>query len=439
LYRVFDPRVLHPTSIRSAFLRRGRIPGLRTAKTTLAAVLAYLVAGLLHTSDQPVLASLTALLVVQLTLYSTMRHGVDRVISVVAGVLVAYGVASLTGLTWWSLGLVVALSIVAGRLLRLGPFLLEAPISAMLVLAAAGLGTRPGVTDSGAALAATGRVAETLVGAAVGVAVNLIIAPPLYIQPAGDAVNELVARMSSFCRDLAKALRGDWTRARADEFLDRARELGAEVARADRHLERTEESARLNPRGRLAREARPRLRVALTGLEHCYMSLRNLCRAVLDRTYFVPENEPYGAYSRAALNALADVLEAFADSIDTIAESPDGTDQPADARPADQRADTEPADTRPADTQPVDVGDFAELLARRDELATYLLVDPWDDPAGWEQHGALLAAVDRLRVEVAAASRPDVEPWRPEGVGVRGRTAVREALERISRRRTERV
>lgn len=423
MYRVFDPRVLSPTSIRSALIRRGRIPGLRTAKTTLAAVLAYLIAELLHTSEQPVLASLTALLVVQLTLYSTLRHGIDRVLSVVAGVLVAYGVASLTGLTWWSLGLVVALSIVTGRLLRLGPFLLEAPISAMLVLSAAGLGTRTGVSDTGAALAATGRVVETLVGAVVGVVVNLVIAPPLYIQPAGEAVDELVCRISAFSRDLAAALRGDWSRARADEFLDRARELGAEVARADRQLERTEESARLNPRGRLAREARPRLRVALTGLEHCYMSLRNLCRAVLDRTYFVPEDDPHGAYSRAALDSLANVLEAFADSIDTVAE-----------RPVDDGAESTHGH------EDSDVGDFAELLARRDELATHLLVDPWADPAGWEQHGALLASVDRLRVEVAAASRPGVEPWRPEGVSTRGRAAVREALERIQRRRNaERV
>jgi uncharacterized membrane protein YgaE (UPF0421/DUF939 family) len=411
LSRVFDPRILRPTSIRSAFVRRGRIPGLRTAKTTLAAVLAYLIAGLMHTSDQPVLASLTALLVVQLTLYSTMRHGIDRVLSVVAGVLVAYGVASLTGLTWWSLGLVVAMSIVAGRLLRLGPFLLEAPISAMLVLAAAGLGTRAGVSDAGAALAATGRVAETVIGALVGVAVNLVIAPPLYIQPAGDAVDELVSRISAFSRDLAAALREDWTRARATEFLDRARELGAEVARADRQLDRTEESARLNPRGRLAREARPRLRVALTGLEHCYMSLRNLSRAVLDRTYFVPADDPEGAYSAAARAALADVLEAFADSIETVPA------QPAEGERAE----------------------FSELLARRDELATFLLVDPWADPAAWEQHGALLAAVDRLRVEVMAATRPGVEPWQPEPVGGRSRVAVREAVERMSRRRSERV
>ena len=53
--------------------RRGRTPGLRTAKTVLAAVLSYVVAEHLHTSDAPILAPLTALLVVQLTMYDASR------------------------------------------------------------------------------------------------------------------------------------------------------------------------------------------------------------------------------------------------------------------------------------------------------------------------------------------------------------------------------
>ncbi|MDT7675231.1 MAG: hypothetical protein QOD82_3133, partial [Pseudonocardiales bacterium] len=115
----------------SACFRRGRTPGLRTAKTTLAAVLAFQIADMLHTSAQPILAPLTALLVVQLTLYSTLTSGLDRVAAVVTGVLVAVGVAGTTGLTWWSLGAVVGISLVIGRLLRLGSNLLEVPISAM--------------------------------------------------------------------------------------------------------------------------------------------------------------------------------------------------------------------------------------------------------------------------------------------------------------------
>jgi uncharacterized membrane protein YgaE (UPF0421/DUF939 family) len=119
-------------------VRPGRTPGLRTAKTVLAAVVAFSAADALHTSSSPVLAPLTALLVVQLTMYETLTHGRERIVSVVAGVLLAALFASVTGLTWWSLGLVVAVSLVAGRLLRLGPHLPEVPISAMLVLAVGG-------------------------------------------------------------------------------------------------------------------------------------------------------------------------------------------------------------------------------------------------------------------------------------------------------------
>ena len=66
-------------------------------------------------------------------------NGVQRVLSVVLGVVVAVGFVSVVGLNWWSLGIVVAASIIGGQILRLGPHLLEVPISAMLVL---GVGLR---------------------------------------------------------------------------------------------------------------------------------------------------------------------------------------------------------------------------------------------------------------------------------------------------------
>jgi uncharacterized membrane protein YccC len=399
----------------AACFRQGRTPGLRTAKTTLAAVVAFALADLLHTSAQPILAPLTALLVVQLTLYSTLTSGLDRIASVVTGVLVAVGVAELTGLTWWSLGAVVGISLVVGRLMRLGSNLLEVPISAMLVLAAAS--TSEGFTPGSPGLQSTalGRVVETLIGAAVGILVNVVIAPPLYIQPAHDAVGELVGKLSGFSRQLATALRGDWNRAEADRFLQGARGLGIEVARADLHLGRTEESARLNPRAKAAREARPRLRTALTALEHCYVSLRNLCRAVLDRTYFVEEGDLDGAYRPEARRALADVLDAFADAMETV--DPIATNEP-----------DLPTTRKLVEAQ------FEELRERRDRLAALLLVDPAVDAGAWEQHGALLAAVDRLRVEVEAAVRPAEGPWRPEPVHARHLAAVRRVLDSLARR-----
>jgi uncharacterized membrane protein YgaE (UPF0421/DUF939 family) len=393
----------------AGLFRRGRPPGLRTAKTTLAAVLSFLLAQWLGTSAQPVLAPLTALLVVQLTMYETVAQGLQRVASVLAGVLVAVGVASVVGLTWWSLGGVVAVSLVLGRFLRLGPQLLEVPISAMLVLAV-----------GGAEDVAAGRVYETLIGAAVGVAVNAVIAPPLYLQPAGDALAELAERMAEFTRGLAAELRAGWSRAAADRWLTEARALGAEVARADRTLTRAEQSARLNPRGGRARDVQPRLRIGLTGLEHTYVNLRNLCRALLDRTYYVPGEEEASAFGEEIRSALADVLESAAAAIAGVAPVTNSA-APADAARAEVEA------------------RLSELHRHRDRLAALLVVDPHADQGAWQQHGALLAAVDRLRVEVEAAVRPPAEAWRPPRISDRQREAVRRVIDtRSERRRTRR-
>jgi hypothetical protein len=400
----------HVERIAPTLVRPGRKPGLRTAKTTLAAVLSFVIAEKLGTSEAPILAPLTALLVVQLTLYETVAHGVGRIASVLAGVLVAVGVADFVGLTWYSLGAVVAISLVVGRLLRLGQHLMEMPISAMIVLAV-----------GGNANLAAGRVYETLIGAAVGVVVNIAIAPPLYVQPASEALGELASRLAACVSGLADDLRGEWSREVADRALDRARELSDEVDRADRTLARAEESALFNPRAGRAREAQPRLRTGLTGLEHAYVSLRSLCRALLDRTYYVPETEPGDAYTQEVRFALADVLDEAARALGSV-----GVYTSA-AGPRQDALDDAGAE-------------LSELHRRRDRLAGLLLTvsDPYADAAAWQQHGALLASVDRLRVEVEAAIRPADEPWRPAPVTERPRQALRDAVQPFDRRRLRR-
>ncbi|HEX7536906.1 MAG TPA: aromatic acid exporter family protein [Dermatophilaceae bacterium] len=384
--------------MRAALLRRGRRPGLRTAKTTLAAVLSYVLAQRLGTSPQPVLAPLTALLVVQLTMYETLASGLQRVASVVTGVLIAVGVATWVGLTWWSLGMVVAASLIIGRLLRLGPHLLEVPISAMLVLAVGGA--------EGAAL---DRVYETLVGAAVGVCVNLVIAAPLYVQPASDAIGELAERMAAFLRQLADQLGEGWSRESADRMLNEARHLGDEVDHADRTLGRAQDSARFNPRAARAREALPRLRTGLTGLEHAYVTIRNLCRSLLDRTYFVPSDQAETVYDAQVRGELAQVLEAAADAIGHVSAVTSGIE-------AQDAARTE-VDRR-----------LSELHRRRDRLAALLHEESTSDRAIWQQHGALLTDLDRMRIEIEAAVRAPEHTWRPPPVTEGQRRALQQII-----------
>jgi hypothetical protein len=350
---------------------------------------------------------LTALLVVQLTMYETVSNGLQRVASVLAGVLIAVGVASYVGLTWWSLGAVVVASLVVGRLLRLGGQLLEVPISAMLILAV-----------GGAKGAAIDRVYETLIGAAVGVAVNAVIAAPLYVQPASDALGDLAQRMAEFLRHLAEQLRAGWSREAADRMLDEARLLGAEVAHADRALGRAQDSAKFNPRGGQAREAQPRLRIGLTGLEHTYVTIRNLCRSLLDRTYFVPSEQAETVYDARIRNALAQVLDAAADAVGHVSAVTSGSEAD-DARTEVERR-------------------LSELHRRRDQLAELLLEESTSDQAAWQQHGALLTALDRLRIEIEAAVRSPEQAWRPPPVTERQQRALRQ-MAAAARKRAERL
>ncbi len=134
--------------------QRAQPTAVTIARLAGTAVFAYLLALQLPGSSRPVLAPLTALLVVQVTLYQAIRSAIRRVVSVVAGVLVAVGLAAAVGFTWWSLGITIAAALALGYVLHLGGEILEVPISAMLILS---VDTRS---------AATSRIIETLVGAA---------------------------------------------------------------------------------------------------------------------------------------------------------------------------------------------------------------------------------------------------------------------------------
>src|SRR5215207_7564028 len=169
--------------------RRWRSAAFRAARLAGAAVAAYLAAeGLGLVNPPPLVAALTALLVVQATASSTLFSGVERVFAVVLGVALAVGFSALVGLTWWSLAILVAASIVVGQLLRLGPNLIEVPISAMLVL---GVGYAAGAEELGLS-----RVVETLIGAAVGVLVNVVFPPEVRSRYAGQAVQRLTEEIA---------------------------------------------------------------------------------------------------------------------------------------------------------------------------------------------------------------------------------------------------
>jgi hypothetical protein len=217
------------TSARSAFAYISRL----TATATFAYLIALLVpAG----TNRPVLAPLTALLVLQASLYQTIRRAIRKVLSVTVGVLGAVAAAEFIGFSWWQLALVIAGALVIGRAMRLGDDLLEVPISAMLIFSSAG-------THS----AASGRIIDTLIGAAAGLVGGLLLAGGPRVQPASSAVGRLAGQVSGLMDQMAH----DLTHAPAGEDTREDDLSGPGAARRDRP------GGRHSARGRGQRAAQP--------------------------------------------------------------------------------------------------------------------------------------------------------------------------------------
>ena len=228
-----------------------------------------------YPNSAPLTAPLTALLVVQLTPVSLLVSGLDRVVSVVAGVGVAVLLSSAIGLSWWSLGLIIAIALIIGQLLRLGPNLLEVPISAMLILGA-GIG--------GASAAAGDRIAQTLIGAGVGVLSNVAFPPRVVVPDAAQAIDNLAEKLASLLESAAADLvssesgeaEGRWLFERAGDWLGRSRQITHDMPNVGAALLRAEESRRLNVRALGTPDAGPGLRQGMEALEHSAVAIRSM-------------------------------------------------------------------------------------------------------------------------------------------------------------------
>ena len=242
-------------------------------RITVAATASYVVALLLFPETKPLLAPLTAMLVVQVTPVSLLTSGLDRVVSVVAGVSLAVLFAALVPLTWWSLGVLIFVAITIGQVLRLRSNLIEVAISAMLVL---------GVGTLGAESAAWQRILETLVGAAVGILANLVFPPKVATDDAGRAIDGLADTVSHLLTRSAEELE----QADPDDppdpvvWLDDARRITHDIPQVGAALLHAEQGRRLNVRAVGTPDVAPGLRQGLEALEHMAVSIRGLYRAI---------------------------------------------------------------------------------------------------------------------------------------------------------------
>ncbi|MFD4411897.1 aromatic acid exporter family protein [Streptomyces sp. NPDC058466] len=343
-------------------------------RSAAAATIAYVVAVHLSPEPAPLTAPLTALLVVQVTLYATITTSIRRVNSVVAGVVIAIGFSSLVGLTWWSLALIILASLAVGHLVRVDEFVPEVAISAMLVLGV----TRVGDT-------AWARVVETLIGAVVGLGCNLLFAPPVWVEEAGESIEDLARRMRQLMLRIGEEAAGRTPFHLAAERLHEARRLDHDIVGVDAALRQAEDSLKLNPRVREGLLYRVVLRTGLDTLEICTVVLRVLARSLTD---LAKEREPQPLFEPQTGATVEQLLSQVADAIVSFAVLAT-THVSQNAESAEERLSTE----------------LVTAAATRDKLAQLFLEEIQRDARQWHLHGAVLTEVTRIIDELDTEHR----------------------------------
>jgi hypothetical protein len=311
---------------------------------------------------------------------------------------------------------------------------------------------------AGAEAAATSRAVETLIGAAVGVLVNVLFPPSVRSRYGGQAVQRLAEEIAALLEEAAEGMgptpgtpptrsvtdsgnffptstgwftipsvdrtSGDLglTAEATRRWLDDARRLNRHVPRVDRALTHAEESRRLNVRALGTPESTRSLRGGLEALEMGSVAVRTLFRAIDDwvRGGMVEPDSAYAARARIAwtelLNELAVAVRAFGVLL---------------------RAEVE-GSARAEEAELDDALDRLRLGRLRHAEA--LLADPREHPDLWELDGALVTLVDRMLLELdtAAHARLWEEHRRGPGSYSADRHRASELFERLRTRRAER-
>lgn len=237
-----------PTSVPNPVARirqSTRTPLLQVVKTAVAVVAAIALCSLVAPGRFPTFGAIAALLVVQPSINQSFVKGLERSAGVVLGVVLATLVHLALGDAVWVVVLVVVAAIALAWAIRLTPTsATQVAISGMLVLTT-------GVVTPDYSL---DRILETVIGAAVALVVNLLIVPPLLLEPAHLGVARLARDAAVAFERLALGLTEGWSRERWQAALVDARTLRQQQAKADAALSAARDSLTMNPRGGRHRE-----------------------------------------------------------------------------------------------------------------------------------------------------------------------------------------
>lgn len=234
------------------WLRRAGAPGggarqvlELTGKSTLAASASWYVAYELMGAQVPAFAPFSAVLIMQVTVYQSLLQALRFVAAVCAGVLVQAGLGFMAGPDLVTFALVALIALSIGRWRHLGPQ--ESQVATAAFFAFSTFSTTTGDTQRVERLGQI--VLLVVIGCTIGVAVNLLLWPPMRYRRAEVGIHALAGDLSRLMADIRTGMyERDLGEERARKWRQRAAETASLVDQARSALHTAAESHRYNPR-----------------------------------------------------------------------------------------------------------------------------------------------------------------------------------------------
>ncbi|MFH0519391.1 aromatic acid exporter family protein [Streptomyces sp. M41] len=248
---------------------------MQSCKAALAACIAWAVAGWWLKAPMAFVAPWVAIVLVESTVYRSIAHGLQQLAAIATGTVVATGVALLLDSPSVAMALVLPAVVLLGSWQRLGSQGVYAATGALFVLTMGPIS----VTASAA------RIAEAVFGAVVGIAVNGLIRPPVYLRSTRAALEDAADEAQEILEKVADGLAADeWDAHTADALHERALRLCRLVDQARAAVGWSRESLRVNPRRRSRVGSPPGQDYddAVTVLDYVAVHTAGVTRAVLE-------------------------------------------------------------------------------------------------------------------------------------------------------------
>lgn len=271
-------------------------------KTTLAAVIAWVLARSVFGLPQPFLAPWAALLVVHATVFRTFSRGAVQVAATFVAVLLAAVVGQLLGMDTWSVVIVLVTGMALGALPWMRAESTTVASTAVVVLTT---GYGDGLLFS--------RLLDTAIGVVVGLVVNLMVWPPLRRRTAIAAMDRIDDAIGELLIDMGATLSSRCDDDDVERWIERTRELDGAVDHAWSMVRQAKESARLNPRRSAHGLRHPReWHRLLQRMEQTLAEIRSMART-LD-AHVASRNDWQPGFAVPWTGLLADAGRAIADA-----------------------------------------------------------------------------------------------------------------------------